>query len=485
MKHNGPFNFNNTYTTLPHVLYTRTTPVRVKNPQPVILNESLATAMNLDFSQMTSQDQGALFAGNQLPEGADPLAQAYAGHQFGHFTMLGDGRAILLGEHMTSQGNRLDIQLKGSGRTPYSRRGDGRAALGPMLREYILSEAMHALGIPTTRGLAVVTTGESVHRDRVLPGAILTRVAASHIRVGTFECAATAQDPVVLEALMDYTIDRHYPEVREADNAGIGLLKAMMNRQVDLIVHWMRVGFIHGVMNTDNMALSGETIDYGPCAFMDAYHPNTVFSSIDVMGRYAYANQPVMAQWNIARLAQSLLPLIDPDVNKAIDSVQQIVDSFSSLYHNKWLAMMCAKLGFLDDNVEDEMLIADLLDWMCQQHADFTHTFRALSDKDRPVGGVYDSDAFQAWYHRWQSRLVHAGKPFEACVELMQQTIPIVIPRNHAVEQALADAVAGDLRTLYRLLDALQSPYQDSESSRMYQVIPEPSEHIYQTFCGT
>ena len=483
------FHFQNTYTALPGVLYTRLAPIAVPAPELVILNQDLAASLGLDFSALSDQDQSALFAGNILPEDAEPFAQAYAGHQFGHFTILGDGRAHIWGEHITPDGKRVDVQFKGSGRTPYSRRGDGRAALGPMLREYIISEAMHAFGIPTTRSLAVVTTGEEVFRETPLPGAILTRVAASHIRVGTFEFTAAQGDKQKVESLLDYTINRHAPDLKDAENRALALLEYVMKRQADLIVHWMRVGFIHGVMNTDNMALSGETIDYGPCAFMDAYDPNTVFSSIDHMGRYAYANQAIIAQWNIARLAEAILPLIDDDVNKAVDKAEQAVNRFTELYQTKWLAMMRAKLGLFGAQDGDKKLISDLLDWMQQNHADYTNTFRdlghSLATGDKPAEKPYDTKTFSTWYESWRARLRQNPKPLKSSLCLMKNTNPAVIPRNHKVDEALEAATAGNLKPFHYLLAALREPYKDSDTLKPYQSPPAASERVCQTFCGT
>ena len=480
------FHFQNTYTNLPEGFYTRLQPLPTTAPELLILNEDLASSIGLDFSGLTDQkEQAALFAGNMLPEGAEPSAQAYAGHQFGHFTMLGDGRAHIWGEHITPDRRRLDIQFKGSGRTPYSGPGDGRAALAPMLREYIISEAMHTLGIPTTRSLAVVTTGEDVMRETMLPGAILTRVAMSHIRVGTFEFAAAQGEKAFVETLLDYTINRHDPDLKDADNKALALLERVIERQADLIVHWMRVGFIHGVMNTDNMTISGETIDYGPCAFMDAYDPRTVFSSIDYMGRYAYANQPVIAQWNIARLAETLLPLIDADMDVAIGKAEKAVKHFSALYQTKWMAMMRAKLGLFGEQVGDEKLISDFLDWMQSNHADYTNTFRDLSIGEKPHGKPYDTKDFTTWYERWQARLGQNTKPMKSSRCLMKNTNPAVIPRNHKVEEALEAANAGDLRPFYDVLAAIKEPYKESVSLAPYQAPPVPSERVYQTFCGT
>ena len=390
------YQLESTYTKLPQVLFSKLSPTPVRQPEVVLFNEKLADEIGLNLSDMSKEVRTDLFAGNFVPEGTEPFAQAYAGHQFGNFTILGDGRAIVLGEHLTPSGQRLDLQLKGSGRTPYSRGGDGRAALGPMLREYIISEAMHALGIPTTRSLAVVTTGEKVYRETELPGAILTRIAGSHIRVGTFEFTSLQEDKQVTQALLDYLIDRHFPEIKEKENQPFALLEAVIHQQAELITHWMRVGFIHGVMNTDNMALSGETIDYGPCAFMDTFAPDTVFSSIDHKGRYAYANQPYIAQWNLARLAESLLPLMDGKKEEIIASAEDLLNSFEQIYKSKWLSMMGSKLGFAETGSEDEKLITELLDWMHKNSADFTNTFLNLCKEEIPDGALYASESFQS-----------------------------------------------------------------------------------------
>jgi uncharacterized protein YdiU (UPF0061 family) len=482
----GPgFNFDNTYIHLPKVFYTKLSPMPVRKPEMVMFNASLATDMGLDFSELSADAQAALFSGNIVPEGAEPLSQAYAGHQFGHFTMLGDGRAIAWGEHVTPSGQRLDIQFKGSGPTPYSRGGDGRAALGPMLREYIISEAMHALNIPTTRSLAVVTNGEEVYREAALPGAILTRIARSHIRVGTFQFAALQHDKESIQALVDYTIDRHYPWIKEEKNQPLSFLKAVMEKQADLITHWMRVGFIHGVMNTDNMALSGETIDYGPCAFMDAYGPMTVFSSIDHTKRYAYANQPAIAQWNLARLAETMLPLMDDEIERAIDMAEKTVNGFGALYKEKSLSMMRGKLGLFGSQPEDENLITDLLDWMQRQDADYTNTFLDLTEDGPPPGKLYDGEIFKEWHARWKARLAKNTKPMKSSLSLMRANNPAVIPRNHKVEQSLDAATNGDLKPLNQLLTALKKPYENRPEIKPYQSTPETGERVYQTFCGT
>lgn len=482
---NSGFNFNNTYIHLPKAFYTELSPVPVRKPEMVTFNAPLASDMGLDFSGINTDAKAALFGGNIMPEGAEPLAQAYAGHQFGHFTMLGDGRAIVWGEHITPSGQRLDIQFKGSGPTPYSRGADGRAVIGPMLREYIISEAMHALNIPTTRSLAVVTNGEKVYRETGMPGAILTRVASSHIRVGTFEYAALQQDKGIIQTFVNYTIDRHYPWIKEEQNKTLSLLKAVIEKQADLIVHWMRVGFIHGVMNTDNMTLSGETIDYGPCAFMDAYNPSTVFSSIDHMGRYAYANQPNIAQWNLARLAETMLPLLDDEIEKAADTIEEVVSGFALLYKDKWLSMMRAKLGLFGVRAEDESLINDLLGWMQRVGADYTNTFQHLTEEKIPQGEPYNDRAFKEWYTHWQAQLAKNTKPLKSSLSLMRANNPAVIPRNHKVEQVLDAATNGDLKPLKNLLNALQEPYKNRSNLKPYQSSPEPEDRVYQTFCGT
>ncbi len=479
------FDFQNTYSTLGQEFYTHLQPATVPMPEMVILNEDLAEILELDFSGITSQQKAALFSGNSLPEGAEPLSQAYAGHQFGHLAMLGDGRAHLLGEHVTKEAQKYDIQLKGSGRTPYSRSGDGKAALGPMLREYIISEAMHSLGIPTTRSLAVVSSGEQVFRESPLAGAILTRVAASHIRVGTFQYAAIQKDINLLQRLLDFTIKRHEPRLNNAENKALALLETVSERQADLIVHWMRVGFIHGVMNTDNMTLSGETIDYGPCAFMDAYDPDTVFSSIDQMGRYAYGNQPKIAQWNISRLAEALLPLIDPDPDKSVKLAENIVLNFMNIYEIKWLNMMRSKLGLSVPHEDDEKLISDLLDWMNKSQADYTNTFRDLSMGVYSKQNYYKNKEFKSWKARWIARQQKNKTSNDVVLRLMKNTNPAVIPRNHNVEKALKFSEKGNFKYIFKLLEILKNPYKETLHLSEYQELPEPSERVYQTFCGT
>ena len=474
-----------TYTNLPHIFFSKTLPIPVQKPEVVIFNHALAKEMGIDLSQFSEKQKAEFLAGNLIPDGCTPFAQAYAGHQFGNFTMLGDGRAIVLGEHITSSGKRFDIQYKGSGRTPYSRGGDGRAALGPMLREYLISEAMYGLGIPTTRSLAVVATGETVQRENELSGAILTRIAGSHIRVGTFEFASLHEDKTITQALLEHLIDRHFPSLKEKENQPLALLEAVIEQQADLITHWMRVGFIHGVMNTDNMALSGETIDYGPCAFMDIFAPDTVFSSIDHQGRYAYANQPYIAQWNLARLAESLLPLMDADRENAIEMAEEALNAFEDIYKSKWLSMMRSKLGLVVTRKEDEKLVTDLLDWMHQNRADYTNTFRNLSKPELPQEAPYATESFQSWHTRWQNRLGGEEQGWDSSVTLMASVNPAVIPRNHKVEEALQAGEEGDLKLLHDLVKALENPYQEGDHLIPYQSPPEPTEKVYRTFCGT
>ncbi|MGJ7911624.1 protein adenylyltransferase SelO [Neobacillus sp. LXY-1] len=480
------WNFDNSYARLPQSFYSHQNPTSVKLPDLIILNVELAKTLGLNLDPLQNDEGVAVFAGNKIPEGASPLAQAYAGHQFGHFTMLGDGRAVLLGEQIVPTGERLDLQLKGSGRTPYSRGGDGRAALGPMLREYIISEAMHALGIPTTRSLAVVTTGESIIRESILPGAILTRVAASHIRVGTFQYAAGKGNIEELRIFVDYTINRHYPNINNDENKYLSLLKEVINRQAELIAKWQLVGFIHGVMNTDNMAISGETIDYGPCAFMDIYDPDTVFSSIDTQGRYAYGNQPYIGGWNLARFAESLLPLLHENQEKAVEMAQDEISNYMDIYQKNWLKGMRAKLGIINEEHEDQSLAEELLTIMKQYRADYTNTFRALTFEkmeDTVLGGVPE---FTKWVERWKERVGRQQESSAAIQQLMQTNNPAVIPRNHRVEEALAAAVNdGDLSVMEKLLKALANPFAHSTEQAEYCSLPEPSERPYRTFCGT
>jgi len=480
--------FDNSYARLPDALFSRAVPVPVARPGLAVLNENLAAELGLDVAAL--REKGAeIFAGNALPSGADPIAQAYAGHQFGHFTNLGDGRAILLGEQITSGGGRFDIQLKGSGQTPYSRRGDGRAALGPMLREYIISEAMHALGIPTTRSLAVATTGEQIVREELLPGAVLTRVAASHIRVGTFEYTGATGDLAALEALTKHTLARHYPDLVGADHPALALFEGVLERQAKLIAQWVCVGFVHGVMNTDNMALSGETIDYGPCAFIDTYDPGTVFSSIDRGGRYAYANQPNIAHWNLARLAEALLPLMDADKDKAVAAVEEVLGKFPDRFRAHYTAGLRAKLGLLTEEEGDLDLAKDFLDWMKDAEADFTSSFAALTKRietGRMEGPIsFGGAPLRSWLEKWDARLERQQKSKAEIVGLMRPANPVVIPRNHRVEEALAAANRGDFAVMSRLLEVLRAPFAETPQNEPYRDAPPAGDAPYRTFCGT
>jgi len=473
------FKFDNSYTQLTSMMMAKVMPAKVKLPKLVLLNYDLAEKLGLNFSSLDEKQLAELFTGNTLPEGANPIAQAYAGHQFGHLTILGDGRAIVLGEHITPTNQRYDIQFKGSGRTPYSRGGDGKAALGPMLREYIISEAMYHLNIRTTRSLAVATTGENVMRETVLPGAILTRVAESHIRVGTFEYVAIKRDIQTLKKLLQYSIDRHYPEIKDLDKQAPEFLKLVMERQIDLITDWMRVGFIHGVMNTDNMSISGESIDFGPCAFMDYYNPKTVFSSIDHHGRYAFGNQPSIAQWNLARLADALLPLLDEDQNKAIEVGEEIIHSFKEKYEIKFHKMMKKKLGLITDEVDDVILIQELLDTMEKNKLDYTNTFRDL------MNYKVNNETLKIFKDKWKIRIDKQNRSHEEVLTLMRNNNPVVIPRNHKVEESLKEAHKGNLVSFNNLLNALKDPYTERNNLALYQQPAPETDKKYKTFCGT
>lgn len=477
--------WDHSYSRLPELFFARTTPQPVREPRLVVLNHPLARALGLDPEVLQAPENAGIFTGNQIPEGASPIAQAYAGHQFGHFTGLGDGRAILLGQQITPSGERRDIQLKGAGRTPFSRGGDGRAALGPMLREYIISEAMHALGVPTTRSLAVATSGEQVVRAEFLPGAVLTRTAASHIRVGTFQHAAAHQDHAALRALADHTLELHFPELCHVENCYFALFEAVMERQAALIAKWLHIGFIHGVMNTDNMALSGETIDYGPCAFIDSYHPDTVFSSIDRQGRYAYGRQPEIARWNLARLAEAMLPLWGEDTKHSVDLANQALGGFEAKFQAHWQAGMRAKLGLQGEEADDASLIQGFLDGLEMHQLDFTNSFRALSQESAFRSPVFSHPEFVAWHARWSARLARQGTAAQEIATAMQSHNPAVIPRNHKVEEALNAAEnEGDLSVLERLLAALARPYETPNSAEYTQPMPAGAP-AYQTFCGT
>ena len=479
--------FDHSYARLPDTLFAPARPARAREPKLVMFNHALAGSLGLDATDADPAALAAQLSGNALPASALPIAQAYAGHQFGHFAMLGDGRALLIGEHLCPDGRRIDIQLKGSGQTPFSRRGDGKAALGPMLREYLISEAMHALGIPTTRSLAVVATGEVVLRENILDGAVLTRIAASHLRVGTFEYVAARGEPELLKQLINYAIARHYPDCKDAERPALALLDAVIARQAALIAQWMRVGFIHGVMNTDNMSLCGETIDYGPCAFMDTYNPATCFSSIDHGRRYAFGNQPPIAQWNLARLAEALIPAIDPDADRALEFAEHSVTRFSDLYAAAQLAVMRAKLGLTGERRDDAALISDFLQWMQARAADYTSSFRMLSGGAIDAAYLNDDETLALWHQRWQQRISDQDGGIAAACALIRQNNPIYIPRNYLVEAALEAATGPvlDLKPFLSLLSVVIDPTTARSGMEDYARAPANGHPGYQTFCGT
>jgi uncharacterized protein YdiU (UPF0061 family) len=485
------FAFDNSYVRELEGLYVPWQATPAPAPRLLALNEELATELGVDGDALRAPGGLAVLVVNATPDAASPVAQAYAGHQFGGYVpRLGDGRALLLGEVLDVHGRRRDLHLKGSGRTPFARGGDGKAAVGPMLREYVIGEAMHALGIPTTRALAVVATGDHVARETLLPGAVLTRVAASHVRVGTFQYAAAHDDPTLVRRLADHAIARHHPHAVEAENPYLAFFEAVVEAQASLIARWMLVGFIHGVMNTDNMTISGETIDYGPCAFMDAFDPATVFSSIDHGGRYAYANQPPIAQWNLARLAETLLPLFDVEIETALVAADGVLQSFPKRYHDYWGHGMRAKVGVTDHRPEDGPLIDDLLALLHAQKVDFTSCFRALSSAVRgdaqPARSLFDEpSAFDSWSERWRARLSSPAFDPHAIAEAMDRVNPVYIPRNHLVEEALAAATAGDLGPFRRLLDALAQPFDERRGLERYAAPAPESFGAYCTFCGT
>lgn len=485
---NVPFPFDNSYARLPERFYAKLPPTPVAAPKLIRLNDALALQLGLDPASLASPEGVAVLAGAAVPRGADPLAAAYAGHQFGNFVpQLGDGRAILLGEVIDGHGLRRDIQLKGAGPTPFSRRGDGRAALGPVLREYIVSEAFAALGIPTTRALAAVMTGEDVFRETAVPGAVLTRVAASHIRVGTFQYFAARGDVDAIKTLVDHVIARHYPDAGDAPNKYRALFESVVERQASLIARWLCVGFIHGVMNTDNMSIAGETIDFGPCAFMDAFHPGMVYSSIDHAGRYAYANQPRIAQWNLARLAETLLPLFDADKDRAVEQAQVSLNAFSEHFQRAYTRGMRAKLGLLTERTGDLELGQELLQCMADAESDFTNVFRGLSTPaaDGARGQFKDPAAFDAWAWKWQARLAEDGGDAGARVIAMRAANPAFIPRNHLVEEVIQAGLKGDFAPFERLMAVLSKPYDDQPDAARYGEPPKPEEVVHQTFCGT
>lgn len=485
--------FDNSYTRLPAQAYHRQHPATVPAPGLIRVNRPLAEQLGIDADWLASEDGVAMLAGNAVPPGADPIATVYAGHQFGSYNpQLGDGRALLLGEVIDRQGERYDLQLKGSGRTPYSRGGDGKSPLGPVLREYLISEAMYALGVPTTRALGAVFTGETVYREQGLPGAILCRVAHSHIRVGTMQYFAAMQDIDTLRALAEHTIARHYPEAAESDTPMLSLLQGVMARQAELIAHWQSLGFIHGVMNTDNMLLSGETIDYGPCAFMDDYHPGTVFSSIDQQGRYAFGNQPAIAHWNLAQLAQALLPLIHDNEDMAVELAQSALNAFPDQFFAAYRHHMGHKLGLTQCSEADQTLYEEFLELLSEHNADFTLAFRRLTEladetfpANRSVAELFEfDDAYADWLARWRARVAQDPRPAEEVQAQMRRANPLIIPRNHRVEEAIAAATSeADFGPFHRLVETLTAS--DEGQDLEYAKPPLPQQRVQRTFCGT
>ncbi|WP_194842714.1 YdiU family protein [Agrobacterium sp. MA01] len=486
------FSFDNSYARLPQTFHRPARPAAASAPKLIRFNKDLADELGLDVADADEGRLAQVFGGQIIPVGAEPLAQAYAGHQFGHFNpQLGDGRALLLGEVIDRAGRRRDIQLKGSGPTAFSRNGDGMAALGPVLREYIVSEAFAALGVPATRALAAVSTGEQVVRETMMPGAVFTRVAASHVRVGTFQFFAAQGDEAAVQTLADHVIDRHYPEARDAENPYLAMLTLVAERQARLIARWLSIGFIHGVMNTDNMAISGETIDFGPCAFLDEYDPRKVFSSIDQRGRYAYANQPGIGQWNIARLAECLLPLLDADEEKAIEAANGVLKAYGDVFQDAWLALFKSKLGLAGEGPDDRLLITDFLELMHQGEADFTLTFRTLS---KVAGGaavetftdlfIVPQSGLSDWLTRWRARIDDDRTAAERQAA-MEAVNPALIARNHRIEEAIAAAVYGDFSFFHRLVEALANPYAEDPDTADLRVPPTPEERVTRTFCGT
>ena len=490
-----PFAFENSYVRLPQRFHAHVAPTPVAAPRLIRFNAELASELGIDPAIFSGPEGAALAVGNRLPEGAEPIAMAYAGHQFGHFVpQLGDGRALLIGEVRDRAGRLRDIHLKGSGPTPFSRRGDGRAALGPVLREYVVSEAMHALGIPATRALAAAMTGEPVFRETPLPGAVLMRVASSHVRVGTFQYFAARGDMAAVETLVGYVVARHYPDLQGASEPGLALLEAVADRQAALIARWMLIGFIHGVMNTDNMSICGETIDFGPCAFMEAYDPATVFSAIDEGGRYAYANQPPIAQWNIARFAETLLPLIDPDEERAIARASEVVSGFRGRFEAHWLDGIRVKLGLSSAEEDDLDLATDWLAALHQGGADFTLAFRALGsaqeaagDGDAALRGLFgETTALDAWLPRWRARIARDPVSAAERANAMRRANPLFIPRNHRIEQAIAAAVeTSDFTPFDTLTNVLTRPYDEQPEHAGHAAPARPAERVCRTFCGT
>jgi len=480
-KLNKNWEIDNSYLKLPSKLYSKQLPETVNNPERIYFNYNLAKEIGLD--SLSKSEILDYFSGNRLPKESNPIAQAYAGHQFGRFTMLGDGRAVLLCEHICPKGTRYDIQLKGSGRTPFSRQGDGRATLSSMLREYIISEAMYYLQIPTTRSLSVIKTGDKVYRDRAYSGGILTRVSSSHIRFGTFEFVNRFCSKDDLSIFINYTINRHYNQIKDTANPVLELFELVMIKQINLIVHWMRVGFIHGVMNTDNMSIAGETIDYGPCAFMNIYDPKTVFSSIDRNGRYSFGNQPNILYWNLAVFANSLVPLISNDKKKSIELIKDKLDDFSTIFHNSWYNMMYKKLGILEPIKNDKKLVDSLLELMISCKADYTNTFAALTLNNKSDDSLFESAKFKNWMEEWHHRIDYS-KNSSSCISLMKTQNPLVIPRNHLIELALEQSENANFTGLDNLLKLISVPY-NYASNFKFQTTPKGFDESYQTFCGT
>lgn len=479
------WNLENSYSKLPKIFFSKINLNPVSSPELIIFNDILAKDLGLNASMLKSEDGISILAGNQTIEEGAFIAQAYAGHQFGNFTMLGDGRAVLIGEQITPSGKRFDIQLKGSGRTPYSRGGDGRAVLGPMLREYIISEAMYGLGIPTTRSLAVVKTGDTVIRESVKEGAILTRVGEGHIRFGTFQYISQWGNKLQLKDLADYTIQRHYSYIKDDENKYINLLNEVIKVHASLVSKWMTVGFIHGVMNTDNMSISGETIDYGPCAFMDIYNPDTVFSSIDVQGRYAYKNQPNITAWNLCRFAETLLPLLHENQKESIKIAQDAISNFTEIYYTNWISKMRSKLGIFNEEAQDKAIIEDLLSMMEKYKEDYTNTFIAITFDKFEDKEIFNSIEFNTWYKQWKERLGRQSQSQEEVHKLMKASNPSIIPRNHRVEEAIDAGDKGDFDVLKKLLKVLSNPYEYSKEQEGYSELPKPKSCPYRTYCGT
>lgn len=481
------WNFDNTYSRLSEILISNTYPTPVKKPELLILNHKLCKFLNLNLFKQNQKYLSSLFSGNILPKGSNCISQAYAGHQFGHLTILGDGRAILIGEHINKQKKRFDIQFKGSGITKFSRNGDGRAELKSMLREYLISEAMHGLKIPTTRSLAVTLTGEKVFREKISSGAILTRVADSHIRIGTFQYLVIKNDIKTLKKLINYTLNRHYLEFPKKENNAITLLKGLIEKQISLVINWMRVGFIHGVINTDNVSLAGETIDYGPCAFMDYYDPNTVYSSIDHQGRYSFGNQEIITHWNISRFAETLIPFLADTEKNAIDLGTKIIDDFPQKFKSEWIKMMKNKLGFIGNHPEDEGFIKRLLFWMKENKADYTNTFLIFMEYENLKSEIYKSISFLNIYKEWKRRIKKNNNIDKNYKDLMKENNPTVIPRNHIIENALDQATKEDDYTQFnKLINILEKPYENKDNINLYQFPPSIDySKKYKTFCGT